>query len=90
MRSMTDHIEGSAHVHQSIWEKANDERLAAKEAKAERRARDAGLSHAVLKVSTFADRLRLEGRGWKVQAELPRAMALSTTYEMTRALTLRG
>lgn len=66
MSLMTDHIEGSARVHTSIFEDAKNRRFQKMEEKAYKQARKAGAPRAIIATTSFADSLGLQGRGWEV------------------------
>jgi len=87
MTTMTDHIEGSARVHTSIWEQAKADRLSRLERKAERKARHAGAPFAYIRTTVMSDRLGFEARGWELESSTSVGIATPTRYVLKRTLT---
>lgn len=87
---MTNHdmlTEGSHRTFAKVWRDAQDSRLDDLERKAERKARHAGVEHAVLRVRTLTERLMLEGRGWVLESTEVRAMGTTSRFVLRRSLT---
>jgi len=85
---MTNHMtEGSHKTFTKIWREAEDQRLTKMEEKAERRARKAGVEEAHIRTTLLSDRLRLQGRGWKLESTTSVGIATVSRYELTRTLT---
>lgn len=86
MAIMTDHIEGSARVHTSIWANAKAQQISAMEHRAFRKARSVGSSHAIIKNSTLWVRLALEARGWELESTTSVGIATNTRWVLKKSL----
>lgn len=86
MSLMTDHIEGSARVHTSIWQQATDMRFEKIERKAYKKARKAKAPRAYITSVLLSDRLGLEGRGWECESAVSVGIATNTRYLMSKDL----
>lgn len=86
MSLMTDHIEGSARVHTSIWQQATDMRFEKIERKAYKKARKMGAPTAYITSVLLSDRLGLEARGWVTESATSVGIATNTRYLLAKAV----